>query len=1014
MLKSVEERKFISYQLEQLVGRSREQECIQEAVRNLVKVVYLEGQGGIGKTFLLSHAEEFLNEVSLDVPLVVLDVIDFYDTAMHNSIAVEEAIVNRIDPGIKANLFSDFNQALERFRAGHSRENVVHGAFIREYNAWVQERYAVLCFDTAEALEYGRDAQDVIDDCEVEDRETSSVNWIRDNVRALDNTTLLIAGRPTRTLKRSLKSKYTEDEWIDLKLDSLSLDEAKKYFEASQYNKPLDDEMVERIWLLTNGRPILLSLSIDWLHRGVRIQELYKYELEEMRDFKEEETEEWIVLCSDFERSLVNKIRLLSSPMDTAIYYAARARKGFTADMLYKILTDEDLPVTKYELAPEDMEEMVAELAQLSFVKHPFGAREGWYFLHDEMYDLVDEYLWQADYPQYSHQVKTSRFIAERIYGDEEDEGLIAEATQAVRTASPIELLNTRRMLGILKTEQMFYRLEADPQDGYEWYLRSDITAIDQGFSEWDDMLRIELLRFVNTFPYWAKNFGLIEAISLNDSPTLAKFVKHDARALWVHRFLARGEKQKTEHVTRKLLKRYPEADDFWRARVLYARGAALVRMGNPESKKVLRQALAIFKSPDLQADPWIIQHYKGMTYLFMGLQARAEWSHKEAATMYTKAREIFQKNGEVLASARARNNAAFVLVKQGNYHSAIHNAREAVKIRDALGDIVGKGLSLNTEAIAIDGSGLYVNAGELARRALRHLQWAKEGGYPGLDRAIAMVHINLGRIQRHRGRKDQPHTVDRMERTWRRAESHLREAEKLVGELEPYYEFELYNQLGLLYSNWANWSFTRQPEDTDKFYSLMDKSCKYFKQADQFAEDHELYIDQADNLEDWAWVYHLRRAYGDRTGETMSHEELKHKVFDYLAHAEELVFKSISDIQSKGLQGHYILGSIHHQCGRFAHKFGEDLTKALKEYALAVTYYSLFAVNPSDPLERRERVREHIRETFINLLEGPPQKAEEMRESMIEAVEDEGLSSSDLERWMDDLIIDLTWEERW
>ncbi|MEJ2118092.1 MAG: hypothetical protein P8Y36_09425, partial [Alphaproteobacteria bacterium] len=45
-----------------------------------------------------------------------------------------------------------------------------------------------------------------------------------------------------------------------------------------------------------------------------------------------------------------------------------------------------------------------------------------------------------------------AKFIAEKIYGDEDSSGLIAEATDNFKKASPMDLLKTRRILGILKT----------------------------------------------------------------------------------------------------------------------------------------------------------------------------------------------------------------------------------------------------------------------------------------------------------------------------------------------------------------------------------------------------------------------------------------------------------------------------------------------------------------------------------------------------------------------------------
>lgn len=1005
----------VAYPPEQLVGRKQEQEEICRAIEGGKQVVYVEGQGGIGKTRLLTEAASFIPEMVPDRPTVVLGIIDFYDTAMHSSIALEDALASRIRRQSEdETLFQDFSRILEQYRAGRTEEKQVHETFAQAFNEWVEDRYAVLCFDTAEALEYGRDAEEVIEDCEIEGEEAPAAKWIQENLRNLNNAMLLIAGRPTRTMHTRLRESYSRDLWTDMSLEAFSLEETYQYFKASPYGSDEDKETIERVWLLTGGRPILLSLAIDWLYRGVQLQELYKDDLETLRELEKQHSGEWQSRREQFETALVRKIRLLSSPMDAAVYYAARARKGFTARMLHQVLTDDELPFKRIEMTLEEAEELVSELSKLSFVKHPYGAREGWYFLHDEMYDLLDEHIWRVDYPGYTHQAETVRFLAEEVYGDEDRGGLIAEAAGRVKEAGPhVDLLRTRRQLNILKTERLFYMLEADPQSGYRLYRSLDTQAIDQGNREWDDILRIELLRFMNTFSYWAKQRGLVKEID-QEGHTLAfaDFVNRDARALWVHRFLSRGDYEKAIRIAGKLMERYPDCEDLWRAMILVGRGSALMRLGKGECSEVLQEALRILENPNLEGDLWAIQHYTGMAYLYLGLRARAEWNLKQAALMYEKAHKTFRDNDENIEAARALNNSAFILVKQGEYQQAMKNVREAIEIRDEFGDVAGKGLSLNTLAIAVDRSGQPINAWGHAWDALRHLQLAKENRYPGLERAIAMVHINLGRIQRHRARQEGLDLEERVMRNWRRSEEHLLKALELADRLEPYYQFDLYNQLGLLYSNWANWTFTRRPDERERFFELMEEASHYHELANQFAEENGLYIDQADNLEDWAWVYNLRRAYGDRTGEETSLEELRREVFDRLSRAEALAWESIEDVTQKGLQAYYILGSVHHQRGRFADKFYSDDRESLREYALAVAYYDHFAVNPLDPLERRERVREHIRYMLERVLQESSEEAvEEICDEMVQVVEGKGLPSIDLRRWLASVLADLTWE---
>jgi tetratricopeptide (TPR) repeat protein len=993
----------VAYPPEHLVGRRGEQETICRAIQEGARIVYIEGGGGIGKTRLLDEVGRFVH--NLPHSPIVLDIVDFYDTAMHGSLALEETLARQMrrragDGGT----IDTFISALERYRVGAIDEKEVHTAFTQAFNTWVGDQWAVLRFDTAEFLEYGQDVPEVLEECEVSGEESPAVRWLENWLSRLERATALIAARPTRTLYRQLESAYSKDLWVSVPLEALSLDETGQYFRASEYGREIEEEMVERVWLLTNGRPILLSLAIDWLVRGVRVDEIYDADIRELRDLKKRQGQEWEEHRRRFEEALIGKVRLLSTPLDAAIYYAARARKGFTAEMLGRML--KELSPRQIELPPQETNTLVESLSKLSFVKHPYGARPGWYFLHDEMYDLVDRYVWETDYPGYLHQAETARFLAEQIYGDEYGEGLIAQAAKQLRMAETyVDLFKARRHLDILRTEQLFYWLEADPADGYRRYERLDTQAISQRNREWDDMLRIEVLRFIHTLPGRARDGNLVEGRDPRSGDWLiADSVNRDSRAHWVHRFFARENEAKAERIACCLVDAHPDWGGFWKARILITRGAALVRMGRAESVEVLGKALEILEQPQVAGDRWAIRHQTATAYLYLGLQARAGWNLEQAVENYGKARELFDQNGEPIAAARALNNLAYILVKQGKYQQAVSDAQEASVIRDQSGDIVGMALSSNTIAIAEDRAGMHMRAWGHAWEALKQLQQAKQVGYPGRDREIAMVHINLGRIRRHKARRERPQLEDRVESDWRRSEDHLRKAKDLERSLEPYYRFDLYNQFGLLYSNWANWIATRRSgeEAKGRFHGLMDLASKHFEEADRFAEEHHLPVDQADNLEDWAWVFHLRCAYREDMGDDLDPSALKKEVFDRLARAEQLALGSVTDPKLRGLQAYYILGSLHHQRGRYVHKFEDDQGEALRQYALSMAYYDQFSLNPVDPLERRERVREHV----LSLFESTSiDQAKQMIRTMVGAVESRQLLSTALRRWLEDVV---------
>ncbi|MBN1486170.1 MAG: ATP-binding protein [Anaerolineae bacterium] len=997
----------VAYSLGQLVGREKEQAVICAAVQEGVQVVYIEGDGGIGKTYLLDESPHFLKSCLEPAP-IFLNVVDFYDTTMHSSLALEEVLARQIKligKGAEVAGMESFLLALDQYRTGANLEqSVLHQAFVRAFNQWAENRWVILRFDTAEFLQYGQDESILMQGGEDWGEEASAITWLCTYLPQMEHVTALITARPRLTagLQERLKAAYADNLWIYVPLNALSLEDTRTYFNSSSYGSQIDNVMIERIWLLTGGRPIMLSLAIDWLVRGIQVEEFYDVDIETLQEIKSQNPEKWRGYIERFEKALVTQFRYLDTPMDVAVYYAARARKGFTVQMLRKILRE--LSAEKYELTDQETQKLLQELSKLSFVKHPHGARENWFFLHDEMYDLLDRYVWNLDYPGYSHQAQTARFMAEQVYGEEEGTGLIADATRQLKAAgSHTELLEARHLLETLRTEQLFYWLEADPVYGYRLYDRLDTQALSQRRREWDELLSIEVLRFLHTLPRRARLAGLVEGSdAAKGSFKISESMKRDMLARWVHRFLASGDSKQSAWAAEQLLQQYPQWGGLWRARVLVGLGAARVRLGYHTAVEPLQEALEILAQPDLEGDIWNIRHNRATAYLYMGLEARGNWNVKRASEMYDKARAAFEENGELVGVARALNNRAYVVAVQGNHTQAIADAWQASRLRDGLGDVVGMSLSLNTLAIAEDWSGASARARRHAQEALSLLRRAQQMGRPGLERSISMVHLNLGRIRRHLARREALRPLHSVESDWQRAEEHLNQALEFEDSLEPYYRFDLYNQLGLLCSNWGNWIALRLPHERQKYRTLMVQSDVYFSQADRFTSENNLRVDQANNLEDWAWVFHLRRAYRELMADEEDDDDLEEEVFERLDKAEDLILDLI-DPGAEGIQAHYIAGSIHHQWGRCYHKFRADVCEALRHYALSVAYYDQFTL---EFVERRELVMDHIQNTFAEL---SAKQVKQMAEVMFDALDERHLKAYRLRRWLKDTVADVS-----
>lgn len=541
--------------------------------------------------------------------------------------------------------------------------------------------------------------------------------------------------------------------------------------------------------------------------------------------------------------------------------------------------------------------------------------------------------------------------------------------------------------------------------NGYDRYERLDIQAISQKNREWDDMLRIEILRFIHTLPRRALQGGLVTDIQPNGEVVTAVFLNRGCRARWVHRYFSRGRVADAIRISDKLLDLHPDWGGFWRARILMTTGAALVREGQAEARMALRDAVNILEGAQIEGDPWLIAHYRGTAQIYRGLDAKAAGDLPRALEAYRQAHDIFKANEEFSSVARALNNLAYVLKQQGKFSEATAAARASVEIRRDLGDIVGLALSLNTLSIVEHRAGTAFRARSHAHEALGLLQRAQSTGLPEPKRELALVYLNLGTIFRGLAQRNYMRERDKILKDWQEAEGYLKESEERIGDLEPYYRFDLLNQFGTLYKDWGNWTalwYEEQQEQEEYDYQdLMARANQRFAAADALAIEKEMRVERADNLEDWAWVFHLRVAYSDGMEEPWEKERLEEETLERLQEADEILAQ-VADPTIEGLHAHYIAGGVHHQWGRYLHKFGGDLPRALQHYALSVAYYDQFTLQP---LERRERVMEHIQDT---LDEQPDEDVPALIADMVKRLEARNLPGQEVRRLLYDIEADI------
>jgi tetratricopeptide (TPR) repeat protein len=731
-----------------LVGRTKEIETIQDAIRAVgdLRVIYLEGAGGIGKTRLLEHIAEMVAEMARrGIPCRHIGPFDFYLTALQSIAGLEAALVQQLDP--QGHGFAAYRQACQQERehasSGDQRKikelrQATERAFAEGFNEVTATTRLVLTFDTLEVLQYESDA--VQEMCGIELTGLEVKGWLLNNLARFRNALFVLAGRPNRPLTENFKSKLRE-QFMVLPLRAFNEDETCAYLDAVAEQVPalhaigLSDEQKRVIHEYTGGLPLRLALTIELLVRNLPVpQELYD-SLEAARQKSPRERES---VGEQIDARLVTEIMTADTLIDRALPYLALARKGMTTDLLGKLTgLPLDICIQAFE-----------HLRQLSFVKPKVIKGEEWLFLHDEMYDVMEKYAWN----RMEQERATLCEIIDQFYSE-----CIAREAEESRQQD-------------LMVDQLHYRFLANPKDGYASYARLADQALFRHALNLDMRLRDEMLRCYKHSHAQFHASGLTRA-----------FVDYDSAVRWVKRYVRMGLYDSAVVVATNV-QTHPERLSYqpkeWGFRLARAElctfyGLALIYTGKiDDGVKMLETVIA-----DLEQEPEIPQKLQpsesfeewryhltlGWAHNNLGYAHWMELGHYELALaelhkallyfqILERARARSNKQtaepdelvGEAIANTSANLGRVYALL--GNRVRAELAVRRGLALREQIGYKFRIALSLNDRAILHLAFGDPHRARQVAQKALALAENVQA------QRVIGLACITLGRALRQLG----------------------------------------------------------------------------------------------------------------------------------------------------------------------------------------------------------------------------------------------------------------------
>lgn len=711
------------YKLDELVARDEFLATIREKINHAqgAQFLFLHGEGGAGKTRILEALLKSTGQ-SWHLPK---EIVDFYDIHNHSASVLAGKLYEVLGKPQEFAEFKALNVELEKKQAtgggGLSalRETVLD-RFIKNMKAFSQNHRVLLLLDTVEKLVYREDPKTR----QVEEV-AESWTWLIETAADWGNVTLLIAGRP------DAEGLAAGAGFEKIVLHFLNEPESLAYFEAvgKAAQAAGDDELYARVHQLSvenrkkahelsNGRPIILALVVDFLSVGDKGGEWRKV----LDAQNSEET---------LEKTLITYLTGLPSFGDT-ILALGRAPKGVDAALLALLL----------EIDEKEAKVRLEEVKRFSFIKTPLNGER--FFLHDQLYEIMQKWIFNGPHDFLSAVRMRTKIIdsikdtvngyAEELYflyNEKDDDGnaLLEDNLERIMAV----YTSKRNAL----TEYVYYLFRQDAAQGFRYYYRYVCEAENAGDISLNVLLQAELSNFLGQMQPEEEGDGFTREFA-----QMAMEVQTILRLREAEKILQ--AEQKENRFRKKFSRRsgYPCFNAALQNNIAYTRINSASKTDLEYANKLLEKNLqnllpvaknlaVIEKHEDILI--WYAGIALGHAYWLRGYLHRNRGEMKDAVKNYRRAAGYFRSANLDIYLSGTLNDQGFALSEDGNWHDAKHLVKEGLGKRMGLGPLVPVGLSLNTLGIVERYEGSYSTAIQYGEQALALFETASSETRQGL-----------------------------------------------------------------------------------------------------------------------------------------------------------------------------------------------------------------------------------------------------------------------------------------
>ncbi len=666
------------------VGRQKELSLIDQWSQqwNTTHWILIGGQGGIGKTFLLNKVLKKYTDRD-DFTVIHYDLSEQPPSTLREALHVAESVGWEHFPQFRAkiNALDRGDYDIADIRLPQLEQDALM-SLVEELRTYMQNKRLIRLTDTLDMAPLA---------------EPRAQFYRYGNL--VPNLLGISAGRRAKDFLPQFQQALGPEQVTYIELESFNEDESQAFFAELDEDEYIPPDLRTKLYFLAGGRPILLSLAVEWLSHDVPLPEIIDTPLEDLQALSENVLAE---LRARFEFELVSRVRQLRRPLDRAVLYMAQIDRR----------CDEHILAALLDISEDAAEELVEELADLSFVK--YNSLTDSCMLHDEMKVLVNRYAWPYVDPTGDIRRALTHDVIVKYY-----EPRIAELARQAADRAP-------------ERGQPVRRTEISPAEWELWRLEAECLHYHLAFSQAQGLEYFEA-RFGEAH----RNNHLIRMqFLIGEMETADPHIRPRIELRRAESLRLSGQAEMARAICTRILDDRRVSDDN--------RLSAHITLGWIASATDSQQALKHFQTALTLAQKRRDGRLVGILYNNLGQVYQSTGEFDAAIDHYQQAVRFSTQADNPITVASAKNNLAYVYRLQGDLATADAICRVALVQRQKLNLERDLAYSYLTKADIDRDKGDLESAERYTKLALRTFDKVDE------KRGQALAYSALANIHRH------------------------------------------------------------------------------------------------------------------------------------------------------------------------------------------------------------------------------------------------------------------------